>query len=249
MLTIDSMGLSQDALNARLASAVAEGEKSVTVRNVLGQRYLGTGLPPISLDLYGTPGEDLGAFMDGPKIRVFGNAQNAVGNTMNSGLIIVHGSAGDIVGHSMRGGQIWIRGNAGYRVGIHMKASASDGPIIIIGGCAGDFLGEYMAGGTLIVLGLDHATGDRMVGNWVGTGMHGGAVYIRAEVPEYRLGRGACQGECDESDLASLRKHLLPYCREFNLSLREVLSGRFTKLSPVTSRPYGRLYASSVGEC
>jgi len=249
VLTIDSQDMSHEALNERLYLAGIQGHERVEVQNVLGHRYIGTGLPSMALDLHGTPGEDLGAFMDGPTIRVFGNAQNAIGNTMNSGLIVVHGSAGDIAGHSMRGGRIWVRDHVGYRVGIHMKASGPDGPVIIVGGCAGDFLGEYMAGGTLIVLGLGGKRGERLVGNWVGTGMHGGTVYVRGEIAAHRLGRGACLTEFDEADAAALRHHLAPFCGEFGWELEEVLGGRFSKLSPVTNRPYRRLYASSVGEC
>jgi glutamate synthase domain-containing protein 3 len=44
----------------------------------------------IQIDVYGTPGNDLGAFMSGPKMVIYGNAQDASGNTMNDGEIISH---------------------------------------------------------------------------------------------------------------------------------------------------------------
>jgi glutamate synthase domain-containing protein 3 len=246
---LDATGLHYQELNARLAALAAAGSRRLVVRNVLGQRFIGTGLPgEVELELHGTPGEDLGAFLDGPTLRVFGNAQNAAGNTMSSGLIIIHGAAGDIVGHSMRGGQIWVQGSAGYRVGIHMKACPNGGPAVIVGGSAGDFLGEYMAGGVLIVLGLANGDNGRLVGNWLGTGMHGGAIYVRGEFPGYRIGRGAGQAPCDDGDRALLRAYLGPYCAEFGLDLEQVLASPFTKLAPLTARPYGRLYAGSVGE-
>jgi len=248
MTTVDARGLHYRDLNQRLLELVRQGQRHLRVENVLGQRYIGTGLPPAGLELQGTPGEDLAAFMDGSIIRVFGNVQNAVGNTMNSGRVIVHGSAGDVLGHSMRGGEIWIRGNAGYRVGIHMKASASSSPAIVVGGTAGDFLGEYMAGGTLVVLGLGCEGSERLIGNWIGTGMHGGAIFIRGGVQDYRLGRGATRADCDAADLALLSRQVVLYCEEFGLDPQEVLSAPFAKLTPVTSRPYHRLYASSVGE-
>lgn len=250
MLTVSARGLDHVSLNRRLAEAALAGEREVRVTEVLGQRYIGTGLGgEISLTLEGTPGEDLGAFMDGPTIRVLGNAQNAVGNTMNSGLIAIHGSAGDILGHSLRGGRIWVRGDVGYRVGIHMKAQPGNGPAIVVGGAAGDFLGEYMAGGVLIVLGLTDQGRHRPVGNWLGTGMHGGTIYVRGSVPEHRLGRGAGRGEVTDEDRRELHGHLKPYCREFSLELDSLVSGQYTKLVPLTYRPYGRLYVSTVGEC
>ena len=80
----------------------------------------------------------------------------------------------------MRGGKILVRGNVGYRCGIHMKAYGENKPAIVIGGRAGSFLGEYQAGGTLVVLGL-HTDGRPIVGNFCGTGMHGGEIYLRCD--------------------------------------------------------------------
>ena len=250
LATISARHLSCRALNERLEELEHEGCQYVEVSGVLGQRYIGTGLAgDLSVDLHGTPGEDLGAFMSGPTIRVFGNAQNAVGNTMSAGLIAVHGSAGDIVGHSMRGGQIWIRDNVGYRVGIHMKASPHSRPVVIVGGSAGDFLGEYMAGGVVVVLGMSPLCADRLVGNWLGTGMHGGVVYLRGGVPPYRLGQGASRFDCDVGDFERLAEILSPYCQEFGMDFDRALAGPFVKLQPVTCRPYRQLYVSGVGEC
>ena len=88
-----------------------------TLSNVNGQRYIGCGLgSEFKINIHGTPGNDLGAFMDGASVNVFGNCQDATGNSMNQGRIIVHGSASDTAGYAMRNGEIFIQGNAGYRV-------------------------------------------------------------------------------------------------------------------------------------
>lgn len=134
----------------------AESNDTITLKNVLGQRFIGSGISKeIKIKIYGVPGNDLGAYMDGPEIEVFSNVQDAIGNTMNKGSIIVHGSCGDTAGYAMRGGEIFIKENVGYRVGIHMKEYLDMKPAIVIGGTAGDFLGEYMAGGVIILLGLN----------------------------------------------------------------------------------------------
>ena len=84
--SIDARGVYYRELNARLRDAVNSGACRVEILNVSGQRYIGTGLGcPVEIDIYGTPGNDLGSFLDGPKIRVFGQAQDGCGNTMNSG--------------------------------------------------------------------------------------------------------------------------------------------------------------------
>ena len=44
------------------------------------------------IEIHGTPGNGLGAYLDGAEIIVHGNAQDAVGDTANDGRIIVYGS-------------------------------------------------------------------------------------------------------------------------------------------------------------
>ena len=156
---IDAKNINYRDLNFKIKQAVSlsKNDNSVIVlENVIGQRYIGDGIKGRAvIKIYGTPGNDMAAFIDGPVIEVFGNGQDGIGNTMNSGKIIIHGDCGDIIGYSMRGGEIYIKGNVGWRSGIHMKSYLEKFPIIIIGGKAGNFLGEYMAGGVIIVLGLN----------------------------------------------------------------------------------------------
>src|SRR4030043_1085734 len=151
---IDAKGVFYRELNARLRDLASNGTRKIQLQNVYGQRYIGTDIEkPVEIELFGTRGNDLGAFMDGPRIIVRGNAQDGGGNTMNSGEIIIHGHAGDILGLSARGGKIFVREDVGYRAGIHMKEYQDKRPIVVIGGTAEDFLGEYMAGGVPLFLG------------------------------------------------------------------------------------------------
>ena len=142
-LTIDAADLHYSQLNRMLREAVVGGADTIELRNVAGQRYIGTNLKiPVEVEIHGTPGNDLGAFMDGPRIVVHGNAQDGCGNTMNDGEIIIHGHAGDIVGLSARGGKIFVREGVGYRAAIHMKEYKGKKPALVIGGTAQDFLAE-----------------------------------------------------------------------------------------------------------
>jgi glutamate synthase domain-containing protein 3 len=174
---------------------------------------------------------------------------------MNSGEIIVHGDCGDILGYSMRGGQIYIKGNVGYRSGIHMKSYLEKVPAIIIGGKAGNFLGEYMAGGIIVVLGIHEANNKNnqksarqsIVGDYVGTGMHGGIIYIRGKVEDYKLGREVNKSSIDIADREILKKYIFKFCEYFKFSNSEKISNvdlkEFIKLTPYSHRPYGKLYA------
>lgn len=244
--TIDATGLHYRELNTLLREAVnGDGAcKRIDVANVFGQRYIGTDLHrPVEIHIHGTPGNDLASFMDGPRIVVHGNAQDGCGNTMNAGEIIIHGRAGDVTGHSMRGGRIWVRDDVGYRVGIHMKAYQGTRPEVVIGGTAQHFLGEYMAGGVLMVLGLTLEPGEPHQANFIGTGMHGGAMYIRGEIADHQLGKGVGRMPLEAEDEALIKELVEGYVGHFGGDAAAILAQPFLKLVPLSLRPYGRLYA------
>lgn len=243
-MRIDAAGLDHRTLNERIKAALAEGETEFDLVNVCGHRYIGCGIQQeCDLNIDGMPGQDLAAFMSGPRIRCAGNLQDGVANTMNEGLVVAPGHAGDVLGYSMRGGRVYIGGNAGYRIGIHMKSYLSQQPTVIIGGRAKDFAGEYMAGGKLIILGLDKPVGEPIVGRYCGSGMHGGAMYVRGEVPEAHVGKGVSVEEPTPEDLEMLKETLTPYCAELGLKLDELMAEPFQKLRAESARPHGTLYA------
>lgn len=229
-------------LNVLLRSINDGGASKIELNNVFGQRYIGTDLAAkMDIDIYGTPGNDIGAFMNGPKITIHGNAQDCCGNTMNDGLIIVHGHAGDITGYSMRGGKIFIRDDAGYRTGIHMKEYQDKKPYLIIGGTAQDFLGEYMAGGVLVVLGLNQKEGNHPNTRFVGTGMHGGVIYIRGKVDH--IGIEVENTELSDNDRLLLKNIVNEFCEYFSFDADDILDQEFSKIIPVSNRPYKKIYA------
>ena len=243
-VTIDSQSVYYKFVNEAIRSAIADGAKNIVLNNVNGQRYIGTGIKgkDITITVNGTPGQDMAMLMDGPTLEVFGNAQDGVGNTMNNGKVIVHGDAGDVLGYGMRGGKVFIKGDVGYRVGIHMKAFEDLRPIMVCGGKARDFFGEYMAGGLLILLGMNSRLEGPLVGGYLGTGMHGGAIYVRGEVESWQCGKEVGVFQAGEDDIADIRPVLTEYCEALGMNLDEVLSEPFTKLVPVSHRPYGKLY-------
>jgi glutamate synthase domain-containing protein 3 len=244
LVQIDASGVYYRDLNTRLREVTTNGTRKIELHNVHGQRYIGTDLDgPIEIDIFGTPGNDLGAFMNGPKITVHGNAQDGCGNTMNDGEIIVHGHAGDTVGLSARGGKIFIREDVGYRAGIHMKEYRDKKSILIVGGTSQDFVGEYMAGGILILLGMDGDKEKAHQAKFIGTGMHGGVIYIRGNIEEFQLGKEVGIAELDENDAQVLRKLVGEFAGHFKHEADKILEHNFIKLYPRSLRPYGRLYA------
>lgn len=244
--TLNAKGVYYKMLNRQIRELVAKGETTVTLENVLGQRYIGGGLnADVTITINGTPGQDLGAFMNGPVIIVHGNAQDGIGNTMNAGTIVVHGKAGEIPGHSMRGGQILIRDDVEYRAGIHMKEYETQIPFLVIGGTAKDYCGEYMAGGRVVV--LNRFDEKEPVGNDIGTGIHGGVIYIRGNVDKRRLGVGAILAEMDKEDIAFLQNVLQTFKATFPyIELSHITLNDFKKITKKGHRPFANLYAPAM---
>ncbi len=238
-------------LNHRIHQLADEGNRHIIVINVLGQRFICAGMEhrDLKVDIHGTPGNDLGVFMDGPTIEVFGSAEDQAGNTLNSGRIIVHGNAWDVTGLAARSGSIFVRGNGGYRIGIHMKEYHDLRPVVVYGGTVKEFFGEYMAGGVLVALGLAFDRGRvvdvpprDVVGGSLGTGIHGGAIYVRGEVPEHYLGVAASVQPFEEEDRTTLGPIIDEFCRHFDVPAERVWERDFVKVAPSSSRPYGAYY-------
>jgi glutamate synthase domain-containing protein 3 len=245
---IDAVNLETKELNDRLRDLMLSGAKRVNIINVCGQRYIGTRLYTperlkMEIEIFGTPGNDLAAFLYGHKITVHGNAQDGVGNTMDDGEIIVEGRAGDVLGFSMRGGEIYVRDNCGYRTALHMKEYEGKRPVLVIGDSTQDFLGEYMAGGIVILLDLHDQTHKA---NFIGTGMHGGVIYLRGNVKPSQVGGQVAISPLDDDDRAVLDRYVSRFVERFpeiGKSRDEILNSQFVRLTPKSKRPYSKLYA------
>ena len=238
MKKINAKGLLFKDLNELIKDT---DERAVTVDNCIGQRYIGAGNSAKKITINGTPGNALGAYLDGASITVHGNAQDATGDTMNDGTIVVYGNTGDATGYAMRGGKIFIHGNAGYRAGIHMKAYREKQPLIVIGGRTGSFLSEYQAGGTIIVLGLG-CGGKAPVGYFTGTGMHGGRMFLRCNKLPEDLPPQVQAAEATSDDLAEITPAIDKFCKLFKEDERAIKDSTFYVLTPNTANPYKRLY-------
>ena len=245
---IDASDLQTRELNDRLREMLLSGVGKVKIRNVCGQRYIGTRLYTpqrlmMEIEIFGTPGNDLAAFLYGHKITVHGNAQDGVGNTMDAGEIVVKGRAGDVLGFSMRGGEIYVREGCGYRTALHMKEYEDKRPVLVVGGTSQDFLGEYMAGGIVILLdlqGLGHKA------RFIGTGMHGGVIYLRGTVGTAQVGVQVDISPIDDADRQVLDHYVSRFLERFpetGKSREEIMSSRFVRLTPRSKRPYSNLYA------
>jgi glutamate synthase domain-containing protein 3 len=238
-------------LNEKIHHAANEGYKHIILKNVFGQRFIAACMEhtDLKIDIYGTPGNDLGVFMSGPTVEVHGNCEDQTGNTMNSGTIVVHGNAWDVTGLAARGGRIFVRGDGGYRIGIHMKAYKEQRPVIVYGGSVKEFFGEYMAGGVLVALGMkingskvEDVPADEVVRGSLGSGIHGGTIYIRGKVPERFLGVSATAEQFTQEDEIMLRPILEQFCRHFDVDMERIYEREIAKIGPSSSRPFSAYY-------
>lgn len=238
---IDAQGMHYTPLNRMIRKAVAEGAEEIVIEHVMGQRFIADGLRgDVRLEIHGVPGGDLGMFMSGPTCVVYGNCDHAPGNTMDSGTIIIHGNAGDAVAHSMRGGKIFVRDNIGYRGGIHMKQYKEKCPVLVIGRSARAFLGEYMAGGLILVLGQGEE--EKFSERGIGSGIHGGHIFVRGEVDSRWLGVGARAHPCTPEERCLITPLIADYCEYFRTDAAPFLDADYTRISPASSRPFANKY-------
>jgi len=239
-MIIDCTGRKYDILNREIAAL----EGDIELQNCCGQRFIAAGASNKNLSIKGTPGNALGAYLNGANILVHGNAQDATGDTMNDGSIIIDGSCGDAVGYAMRGGKIFVRGDVGYRAGIHMKSYEDKVPVLVIGGKCGSFLGEYQAGGLIVALGLGYDDSD-VLDSFCATGMHGGKIFIRTNELNAKITPQICVKTADESDLALIAPYIKEFCTCFGIDEAEVYNKDFQVLWPNSSNPYHQLYVQN----
>jgi glutamate synthase (NADPH/NADH) large chain len=182
-------------LIARAAPALEDAARvhiEVPVRNVnrsvgtllgaeVSRRYGGAGLPDgtITVDLVGSAGQSLGAFLPrGVTLRLDGDANDYVGKGLSGGRIIVRPSslapagwvaedniiAGNVILYGATAGELFLRGVVGERFCVR-----NSGALAVVEG-VGDHACEYMTGGRVVVLGS--------TGRNFGAGMSGGIAYV-----------------------------------------------------------------------
>jgi glutamate synthase domain-containing protein 3 len=240
MVKIDATQYDHRGLNQEIRQAADDCE----ITGALGQRFIAAGLDQKNITITGTPGNALGAYLNGAKITVYGNAQDAVGDTMNEGEIVIHGNIGDAAGYAMRGGRLFVKGDAGYRAGIHMKEYREKCPVMVIGGKCGSFLGEYQAGGVILVLGLTQDARE-IVSNFPCTGMHGGKMFLRSDCKHIHFPQNVTASPAGDEDLDLIQKLVHAFCARFGCDEKAVLDAPFTKIVPDSKNPYQQMYVAN----
>jgi len=123
-----------------------------------------------------------------------------------------------------------------------MKQYMEKKPVLVIGGNARAFLGEFMAGGLIVLLRLDQKEPEPFAEMSLASGIHGGAIYIRGPVEKWTLGIGAAAREATAEDLLVITPYVQEFAEQFGLNPAEILSSMFTRIAPVSARPFASKY-------
>lgn len=198
-----------------------EGEPSehILLRGDLSRvRWIGRAMTRGTIQVHGSVGMHLGAYMRGGKIDVQGDAGDWVGAEMKNGEIRISGNAGGQIGGAYRGsssgmknGLIHVQGTAGLEVGVRMRRGT-----IVIGQLVRDFAGLQMKGGTIVLLnGAELRTGA-----WMSRGT---IISLR---PLQLMPTFACAGEFESPFINVLGREMnargieIPYHRQHGSYLR-----------------------------
>ena len=76
MLSVNAKDLDHKAINEALRSA----RQPCSIDSCCGQRFIAAGMKDQDIVIRGVPGNALGAYLNGWKVTVLGNAQDAVGD-------------------------------------------------------------------------------------------------------------------------------------------------------------------------
>jgi len=137
------------------------------------------GLPDgtITLNMKGTAGQSLGAFMSkGININIEGAGNDYIGKGMNGGNIVISSSnagrefalGGNTCLYGATGGTLYVHGQVGERFAVR-----NSGVTAVVEG-TGDHPCEYMTGGTVVILGK--------TGTNFGAGMTGGKAFVYNDI-------------------------------------------------------------------
>ncbi len=140
------------------------------------------GLPDgtITLNMNGTTGQSLGAFMSkGINININGAGNDYIGKGMNGGNIVITSAkagqefalGGNTCLYGATGGRLYVHGQVGERFAVR-----NSGAVAVVEG-TGDHPCEYMTGGIVVILGK--------TGINFGAGMTGGRAFVYDENGEF----------------------------------------------------------------
>jgi glutamate synthase domain-containing protein 3 len=97
-----------------------------------------------------------------------------------------------------------------------------------------------MAGGIIIVLGLKGALPIAEQG--VGSGIHGGEIFVRGPVDDLCLGNGARKTPVTDEQKTMIRPIIEDFARTFGIDAEPLLASEYTRIAATSARPFANKY-------
>jgi glutamate synthase domain-containing protein 3 len=97
-----------------------------------------------------------------------------------------------------------------------------------------------MAGGLILVLGRGDAATVSERG--IGSGIHGGHIFVRGDINSQYLGVGARAHPCTPEERCLITPLIDEYCQYFRSDAAPFLDAEYTRISPASSRPFANMY-------
>jgi glutamate synthase domain-containing protein 3 len=226
-----------------------------------GQDGIGNTMNSGNIIIHGDCGDILGYSMRGGEIFVKGNVGWRSGIHMKSYLekfpvIVIGGKAGDFLGEYMAGGIIILLGLDMKKVAPANNSGTGAAAMPVKQKLSKEYPAKQVAS-IMPDSGLMakkpyyferfYPTSDgQAAGNYIGTGMHGGAIFLKDDIEDYKLGKEVSRLPLDESDLEILKTYISNYCNYFGFDKNKIIAKDikdFIKLAPFSHRPYGKLYS------
>jgi glutamate synthase domain-containing protein 3 len=206
----------------------------------------------------GTLGSHGGSYSEGDgTLEIIGSLQDNCFEASSVREVVCHANASMMAGNAFQGERFFLRGSADSRAFQQLRPRNGMQPVAIIGETAGQYLGKMMSGGAILVLGLEHLGREDVdtpiVGEFVGTGMVGGRIYVRGYVmddfikrpPQRRDVIAVCaqlkeEGLISESALREIRHNPLSLPRVERIlestEKPEAVAAAVERLSPLFDR-------------
>jgi len=83
------------------------------------------------------------------------------------------------------------------------------------------------------------------VGNFTGTGMHGGRIFIRTDKELVALPAQVIVDVASDEDLQEIKPYISEFANFFNMDAQQLIKEKFYMLRPNAKNPYKQLYTTN----
>ncbi len=76
----------------------------------------------------------------------------------------------------------------------------------------------------------------------IGSGIHGGEIFIRGDICDECLGMGTKKNKCSADEMKRINPFINEFAACFNLDPAQFLDSDYVRISPASARPFANKY-------